>query len=266
MEKREKKLRTGALSAVVAALGDQKELIKFRDSDRSPRLELREIKAELDEDISNEVAYLRDAGIVSTESFQNETVEVKLNPEFAFQASEMKDLMYEEFNGSLEALAASSEYMKFEAPDDWPLWEGPERNDLAQGSVDYRRNMGALCAVMSLYGEERLRGANITEYSTRAMEDQFSLDEYEVEIDLEKHLQTLERLGYVERHSKGLNDIYRLADNQQVKRDAKMIAEYRDKIFSGYPQNMAFAYEEADRVELSDKGVKLVERPEKQLQ
>jgi hypothetical protein len=51
-----------------------------------------------------------------------------------------------------------------------------------------------------------------------------------------------------------------------VKRDAEMIAEHRDEIFSGYPQNMAFAYEEADRVELSDKGVKLVQRPEKQLQ
>lgn len=40
-----------------------------------------------------------------------------------------------------------------------------------------------------------------------------------------------------------------------------MIVEHRDRVFSGYPQNMALAYEEADRVELEEKGVKLVQKP-----
>jgi hypothetical protein len=263
MSKTERSLRTGALTAVVAALGDQEELLKFRDRDRAPRLELEEIKTELDSDISNEVAYLRDAGIVSTETFQDETVEVKLNPDVAGKASEMKDLMYEEFDGSLQALASSNEYMKFEAPDEWPVWEGPERNELAEGFVDYSRELGPLCAVMSMYGEDRLMGADTSEYSVGAMEEMFSLEDYELQLDLEDYLETLERIGYVEKHHTGLNNVYRLVDDEDVKNDAEMIAEHRDEVFSGYPQNMAFAYEEADRVELAEKGVKLAQRPEK---
>ena len=266
MGKRENDLRTGALTAVVAALGDQKELLKFRDKDRAPRLELEEIKAELDSDISNEIAYLRDAGIVSTKTFPDETVEVKLNPDVAGKASEMKELMYEKFDGSLQALASSDEYMKFEAPDEWPVWEGPERNELAEGFVDYSRELGPLCAVMSMYGEDRLMGANTSEYSVEALEDGFSLDDYEADMDLERYLETLESLGYVEKRFTGLNHVYRLANDEEVKTDAEMIAEHRDESFSGHPQDMVLAYKEADRMELAEKGVKLVQRPETQVQ
>lgn len=266
MSERENGLRTGALTAVVAALGDQGELLSSRGEERPPRLELEELRAELDREISNEIAYLRDAGVVSTETFQDETVMVKLNSEMSDEASEMKELMYQEFHGSLKALSGSSEYMKFEAPDDWPVWEGPDRNDLVDGSVDYSGDLGPLCAVMSMYGEERLQGADITEYSVEALENRFSMEDYELDIDLEEHLETLERLGYVEKHFTGLNNVYRLADDEEVKTDAEMIASHRDEVFSGYPQNMAFAYEEADRMELAEKGVKLVQRPEKQVQ
>jgi len=55
---------------------------------------------------------------------------------------------------------------------------------------------------------------------------------------------------------------YRLADDEEVRLDALDIAEFRNKIFSGYPHNMTIAYEEADRVELEDRGVKLVQKPE----
>lgn len=264
MQERNNELRSGALTAVVAALGDQKELLKFRDKDRDPRLELEELRDELDDDISNEIAYLRDAGVVSTEGFQDETVEVKLNPDLAPQASEMKELMYDEFDGSLKALAASDEYMDFESVE-WPLWEGPDRRDSEEISMEYS-DMGPLCAVMSMYGEERLNGADITEYSVGALEESFSLDDYDLELDLEEHLETLERLGYVEKHHTGLNNVYRLVDDEDVKNDAEMIAEHRDEVFSGYPQNMALAYEEADRMELEEKGVKLVQRPRKQVQ
>lgn len=259
-------MMSGALTAVVAALGDQKEVLEHRDVNRPPRLELEELKAELDEDISNEVAYLRDAGIVSTEVLEDKTVEIKLNPDLEDKASEITDLLYEDYGGFLGVLASSDEYMDFEPPDGWPRWEGPEQNDLAEGTVDYSKNMGPLCAVMSTYGEERLRGANITEYSVEAMREQFSLENFEIELDIKEHLETLERLGYVEKHSTRFDDVYRLADDEEVKTDAEMIAEHRNEIFSEYPQNMALAYEEADRTELAEKGVKLVQRPEKQVQ
>ena len=55
---------------------------------------------------------------------------------------------------------------------------------------------------------------------------------------------------------------YRIADDEEVRLDALDIAEFRNKIFSGYPRNMVIAYEEADRVELEDRGVKLVQKPE----
>jgi len=262
MEKRDNGLRSGVLTAVLAALGDQKEILE-RDQDRAPRLELEEIKAELDREVSNEIAYLRDAGIVSTR-VEDETVEIKLNSKVSSEASEIKELMYEEFGGSLEALATSGEYMDFEPPSgEWSLWEGPERNDLATGSVDYEENLGSLCAVVSMYGEERLQGADITEYSVGALEERLSLDGYELELDLKEHLETLERLGYVEKHSTDFNDVYRLASDEEVKTDAEMIAEHRNEVFSGHPENMAFAYEEGDRVELEKKGVKLVQRPGK---
>lgn len=264
MQEPENSLRSGALTAVVAALGGEGELLKFQDKDRDPRLELQELKAELDRDISNEVAYLRDAGVVSTETFSDETVMVRLNPEMSDEASEMKELMYQRFNDSLKSLSHSEEYMKFEAPDEWPVWEGPDRSELAEGSIDYSKNLGPLCAVMSMYGEERLQGADLTEYSVDAMEDSFSLDDYELQLDLEDHLETLERLGYVEKRFTGLNSVYRLADDEEVKLDAEIIAQHRDEVFSGYPQNMALAYEEADRQELAEKGVKLVQRPEAQ--
>lgn len=258
-------LQSGALTAVVAALGDQKELLEFRDKDRSPHLELEELKDELDQDISNEVSYLRDSGIVSTEVFQDETVEVKLNPDLTPQASEMKKLMYNEFDGSLKSLAHSDEYMDFDHVE-WARWEGPEQNNFVTGSVDYGKNMGSLCAIMSLYGEERLKGAGITEYSVDALQERFSLEDYELEFNLENRLETLELLGYVEKHHTGLNDVYRLAGDEEVKVDAEMIAEHRNDVFSGYPQNMVLAYEEADRMELAEKGVKLVQRPGKQAQ
>jgi hypothetical protein len=259
--------RQGVMSAVVAALSEEKEHLKYRDIDRPPRLELKELKAELgDEDVGNEVAYLRDAGVVSTETFQDETVMVKLNPDLAGFAADLKDYMYEEFNGSVRALASSDEYLDFEAPEDWPQWEVPGRNDLAEGSVEYSKNLGPLCAVLSMYGAERLSGAGLTEYSVNAIEDSFSLEGYDTEIDVEKHLNILDRLGYVERYSTGLGDVYRLADDEEVKQDAEDIAEFRNNEFSGYPQNMAFAYEEDDRQELAEKGVKLVQRPETQVQ
>lgn len=265
MEKRDNGIRRGALTAVVAALGDQKEILESRNQERTPRLELEEIKAELDREISNEIAYLRETGIISTK-VQEETVEIELNPEADQKASEMKEMMYNHFGGSLKALATSDEYMDFEPPNGWPLWEGPETNDLAKGSIDYGQNLGPLCAIMSMYGEERLQGADITEYSLEALEDGFSLESYEPELDLKPHLDTLERLGYLERHSTDLIDVYRLADDEEAKMDAEMIAQHRNEVFSGYPQNMAFAYDEADRVELENEGVKLVQRPEKQIQ
>lgn len=265
MEEPDTSLRSGAITAVVAALGDQREILESKDVERAPRLELEELKAELDRDISNEVAYLRDAGIVFTETLE-ETVMIKLNPDVEDKASEMKELMYDEFNGSLRAISMSDTYMKFEAPERWPVWEGPDRDEPLEGSVDYMKNLGSLCAVMSMYGEEIRHGSEVTEYSVEALEDSFSLDDYDLEMDLEEHLETLERLGYVEKHHTGLNDVYRLADDEEVKLDAKMIAEHRDEVFSGYPQNMAFAYEEADRQELTQKGVKLVQKPETQIQ
>lgn len=252
------------MTAVVAALGDQKELLKFRDETRDPRLELGELRDELDRDISNEIAYLRDAGVVSTKVFQDDTVEVKLNPDLASQASQMKELMYDEFDGSLKTLAASDEYMDFDQIN-WPRWEGPDLREAEDISMEYS-DMGPLCAVMSMYGEERLRGAAITEYSVGALEESFSLEDYELQLDLEDHLETLERLGYVEKHHTGLNNVYRLVDDEEVKNDAEMIAEHRDEAFSGYPQNMALAYEEADRIQLAEKGVKLVQRPEEKVQ
>jgi hypothetical protein len=260
--------RQGVMTAVVAALSEQTEHLKYRDFDRPPRLELEEIKDALeDEEVGNEVAYLRDAGVVSTEGFQDGTLMVKLNPDVAGFAADLKDFMYERLDGSVRALASSDEYLDFEAPEGWPEWDEAERNDLAEGGfVDYSRNLGPLCAVLSIYGEERLRGADLTEYSVEALADCFSLDGYDLEIEVEKQLEILDRLGYVERYSTGLGDVYRLADNREVKQDAERIAEFRDDTFSGYPQHMALAYEEADRQELAEKGVKLVQRPETQVQ
>ncbi len=253
------------MTAVVAALSEQEDHLKYRNLERPPRLELEELKAALDdEELGNEVAYLRDAGVVSTEAFQDETLTVKLNPEVAGFAADLKDFMYEEFNGSVRALAASDQYLDFEAPESWPEWDGPERNDLAEGFVDYSRNLGPMCAVLSMYGEERLHGADLPEYSPESLEDAMSLDGYELDIDVERQLEILEQLGYMERHSTGLADVYRLADDREVKQDAEDIAEFRDDIFSGRPENMALAYEEADRHELAEKGVRLVRRPEEQ--
>lgn len=256
------------MTAVVAALSEQKEHLKYRNLDRPPRLELEELKDVLDDDeVGNEVAYLRDAEVVSTETFQDETLMVELNPAVAGFAADLKEFMYERFDGSVRALAASDEYLNFEAPDGWPDWDEAERNDLAEeGFVDYSRNLGPLCAVLSIYGEERLRGADLTEYSVEALEDSFSLDGYDLEIDVGKQLEILDRLGYVERYSTDLGGVYRLADDRKVKQDAEEIAEFRDDTFSGYPQKMALAYEESDRQELAEKDVKLVQRPETQIQ
>lgn len=254
-------LRSSVLSGLLAALGEQDSHLRYRRPENPSSLELKEIQELLEtRDLGNEVAYLRDAGVVTTETFSDGTVKVSMNPEISFQAAEIKQRLHEEYDGDLERLVGSGEYLDFEAPDGWPSWEGPEFNDPVDVSADYGKNMGPLCAVMSMYGEERLQGADITEYSVNALKESFSLDDHELELDLESHLETLERLGYVERHYKGLNNVYRLADDEEVKEDAERIAEHRDRVFSGYPQNMALAYEEADRVELEEKGVKLVQR------
>lgn len=250
------------MSAVVAALSKQKEHLKHRDLERAPRLELEEIKAELDDkDVGNEVAYLRDAGVVSTETFQDETVMVKLNPEIAGFAADIKDFMYEEFNGSVRALAASEEYLDFQAPNGWPEWNGPDLNEGIDKKINYEKYLGPLCAVLSIYGEDRLNGADRTEYSVEGMEEAFSFEGYEVRLDIERQMEILEQLGYLERYKSGSRGVYRLSDDEEVKIDARQIAEFRNKIFSGQPQNLALAYEEADRLELEEKGVKLVQRP-----
>lgn len=262
MAERNNRLRSGVLSGILAALGEQESHLKYRRLENPSSIELEDMQELLETyDLGNEVAYLRDADIVTTETFSDGTVKISMNPEISFQAAELKQKLHEEHDGDLEKLIESGEYPDFEAPDDWPSWEGPDFNDPVNISADYRKNMGSLCAVMSMYGEERLQGADVTEYSVEAMEESFSLDDHELELDLESRLETLERFGYVERHYTGLNHVYRLADDEEVKTDAEMIAEHRDRVFSGYPQNMALAYEEADRVELEEKGVKLVQKP-----
>ena len=261
MEEIDNELRQGVLTGIFAALSGE-EFSEVGDSSRSSVRELDDIKSLLDREVSNEVAYLRDAGIVSTETFPDGTVDVKLNSELASQAFQVAKRLEEDYESSIQKIADSDEYLDFKAPDEWPDWSGPERNDEADGFVSYDQNLGPLCAVLSAYGEERLRGADITEYSLEAIRDAFSLDGYEPSIDLERNMRILEQAGYIEKHATQFNDVYRLADDEDVKNDAEMIAEFRNRIFSGLPQNMALAYEEADRVELEDKGVKLVQRPE----
>jgi hypothetical protein len=261
------KRRQGVTTAVVATLSDRKENPQGKSPERPPRMELEEIKAELDdEDVGNEVAYLRDAGVVSTETPSEDTVMIKLNPSVTDHTEELINHMYREFDGFVKRLAASDEYLDFEAPNGWPEWEGPERNELAEGLVDYENNMGYLCAVLSIYGEERLQDEDLIQYSVEDIEDEMNLDNQDTDIDAERQLEILEQLGYVERHSKEPLDVYRLADDSEVKRDAERLARFKNDTFSGFPQNMAVAYEEEDRQELEDKGVKLVQRPGKHTQ
>lgn len=261
MEEIDNELRQGVLTGIFVALNGE-EHSEFQDSSSSSIRKLEEIKSLLDEEVSNEVAYLRDAGIVSTETYPDGTVDIELNSELTEQASHIAERLEENYGNSIQEIADSDEYLGFKAPEGWPDWSGPRRKDETDGSISYDQTLGPLCAVLSVYGEERLRGADITEYSLEAMSKAFSLEEYELSIDLERNLEILEQAGYIEKHSTHFNDVYRLADDKNVKNDAEMIAEFRNRIFSGHPQNMALAYEEADRIELEDKGVKLVQRPE----
>lgn len=189
-------MRRGVLSGILAALGEQDEHLKYRRLENPSSLELEEIQELLENrDLGNEVTYLRDAGIVVTETFSDGTVKVTMNPEISFHAAELKQRLHDEYDGNLNKLVESGDYLDFEAPDEWPTWEGPDFNDPVNISADYRKNMGSLCAVMSMYGEERLQGADVTEYSVDAMEESFSLDDHELELILKvvwRHLRDLD--------------------------------------------------------------------------
>ncbi len=70
-------LRQGVLTGVIAALGEQKPHLKYNPEDL-PELNITEIE-ELNLEVSNEIIFLRDAGLVSTETFQNGKVQVSLD-------------------------------------------------------------------------------------------------------------------------------------------------------------------------------------------
>ena len=259
----ENSLREDVITALVAAVTDQEENLRYVRED-PPELTLSEAEQLLEKDgISNEAAYLRDSGVIRTEVTEEE-VKLILNPDIAPQAAQVRDL--KEKYGGLSELAESGEYMKFEAPYEWEVWEGPEKKDEVRGALSYEEQLGNLCALLSMYGEERRDQERLTEFSVDAMEEAVSLEGYDPEFDVEQNLEILEQLGYVERYSTGNLDVYRLTDDEKAKDDAEKIADFREEIYSDIPQNMAVAFERADRVEIQQKGVNLVERPEKQIQ
>lgn len=263
MEEIDNRLREDVITALVAAVTDQKETLRHVKRN-PPELTLSEAEQLLEKgELSNEAAYLRDSGVIKTEITEEE-VNLVLNPDIAPEAAEVREL--KEQYGGLPELAESGEYMKFEAPYEWPIWEGPEANEKAKGIVSYEKNLGGLCALLSMYGEERREQDRLTEYSVDAMEEAVSLEGYEPDFDVEQNLEILEQLGYVERHSTEHVDVYRLADDEVAKEDAEKIAKFREEIYSDTPQNMAVAFERADRAEMQQKGVNLVERPETQVQ
>lgn len=264
MEEVDSELRPDVMTALVAAVTDQKESLKDV-RDQPPELSLSEAERLLEEDgISNEALYLRDAGLLGTGSSEK-TVTLVLNPDIAPEAAKVRDL-YRERYSSFAELAEAEEYMKFEAPDGWPIWEGPEKNEKVNGTVSYEEHLGSLCAVLSVYGEERIENDEVAEYTIETIEEEVSLEGYEPDFDVKQNLEILEQLGYIEKYRTEQKDVYRLADNEAVKSDAEKITEFRDEIYSEIPQNMAVAFEKADQVEMQQKGVNLVQRPGTQAQ
>lgn len=259
----ENTLREDVITALLAAVTEQKENLRYVRKD-PPELTLSEAEELLEkEEVSNEAAYLRDSGVIRTE-ISEEEVNLILNPDIAPEAADVREL--KEKYGGLPELADSGEYMKFEAPYNWPVWEGPEPNERIRGTVSYDENLGSLCALLSMYGEERREEDRLTEYSIDAMEDAVSVEGYEPDFDVERNLEILDQLGYLERHSTDHVDVYRLANDTFAKEDAEKIAEFREEIYSDIPQDMAAAFEKADRLKMQQKGVNLVQKPEKQTQ
>lgn len=242
----------GVFSAVMAYL-------RNTDENSSEPATKEEIEAEIEQSVGYELLYLRDRSVIEIEK-NSEKIVAKLNPEAKSDAENLAEELEAEYSDDFSQMAEEHTPKFIAYPEDLN-WPEPEEIEELEGSIEHQ-NIGELCAVLSIYGEEVLKGKRQPEYTQEKVLSQFELDGYNLEIDIEERLDVLEQLGYLERASRMQEDFYRLADDEEVRLDAPDIAEFRNEIFSGYPRNMAIAYEEADRVELENKGVRLVQKPE----